>query len=256
MIVAWGEMRGTCFVDSGGDNNNLIDLFLKYEVSFAIRMNVNRGTKDRIVIDERGDKVKMMELWGAVQGITSWNDAKKKKQKLVRLQWRKIFWKHVNKLIPLWMVWSHREGDPDPCVFLTSRSIENESDATKIYEQYFQRGGKEEAIFKCNKAKLGMEKVQLRSFEKVKQLMLIYVLVDQFLTKLHEQALEAGQLLHTFLMAFVRGMQRKITKWAIIDFYDETYSKLERDFFIFRSRFCPSPPSSQLPLFFNQNQIW
>lgn len=156
----------------------------------------------------------------------------------------------------MWMVWSHREGDPNPCVFLTTRKIENESDASEIYHQYFQRGGKEEAIFKCSKAKLGMEQVQLRSFEKVKQLMLVYVLVDQFLAKLHEQAVEIGQLLHTFLTAFVQGAQRKITKWALIDFYDETYANLERDFLLFKRRFWPSPHTSQLPLSINLNQIW
>lgn len=256
LIAAWGEMRGTAFVDSGGDNNRLIELFLKYQGSFAIRMNVNRGTRDRIVLNEQGDQMKMMELWGKVKGITGWHDAKNKKQKLVRLQWRKIWWKHDRELLPMWMVWSHREGDPDPCVFLTTRIIENESDAAKIYKQYFQRGGKEEAIFKCNKAKLGMEKVQLCSFEKVKQLMLIYVLVDQFLAKLHEQALETGHLLHVFLMAFVQGAQRKITKWAIIDFYDDTYTKLERDFLLFKNRFWPSVHASQLSLFFNPNQKW
>lgn len=256
LVSAWGEMRGTAFVDSGGDNNYLIELFLSYEASFAIRMNVNRGKKDRLVINERGDYTKMMELWGEVQGVTAWHDAKRKKQKLVRLQWRKIWWKHEEELIPLFLVWIQREGDPDPCVFLTSRRIENESDAAKVYHQYFQRGGKEEAIFKCNKAKLGMEKVQLCSFEKVKQLMLIYVLVDQFLAKLHEQASAAGQLLHTFLMAFVKGAQRKITKWAIIDFYDDCYAKLERDFLLFKNRFWPSPHPSQLQLFLNLNQIW
>lgn len=256
LIAAWGEMRGTSFVDSGGDNNRLIELFLKYEAAFAIRMNVNRGKQDRIVLNERKDQMKMMELWGKVQGVTVWNDAKKKKQKLVQLQWRKIFWKQGKKSIPMWMVWSHREGDSDPCVFLTSRVIENEANAAKIYHQYFQRGGKEEAIFKCNKTKLGMEKVQLCSFKKVKQMMLIYVLVDQFLSKLHEQALEAGHLLHTFLRAFVQGAQRKITKWAIIDFYDDTYGKLERDFFIFRNRFSSSPPHSQSSLFFNLNEKW
>ena len=245
LVLAWGEMRGTAFVDSGGDNNHLIELLLKYEASFAIRMNVNRGSTDRVMINERGDRMKMMDMWGEVQGITAWHDAKKKKQKLVRLQWRKIFWKSV----PMFLVWSHREGDPDPCVFLTTRHIDNESDAVKVYQQYFQRGGKEEAIFKCNKAKLGMEKVQLCSFEKVKQLMLIYVLVDQFLVKLHEQALKASHLLHTYLMAFIQGAQRKITKWAIVDFYDDTCSKMERDFLTFRNRFCPSPPASQLPSF-------
>lgn len=257
MVSAWGEMRGTSFVDSGGDNNLLIELFLKYQAAFAIRMNVNRGKQDRIVLDERGDQVKMMELWGAeVQGVTGWHDAKEKKQKIVKMKWRKIFWRYGGELIPLWMVWTHREGDHDPCVFLTSRRIGNSSDAEKVYRQYFQRGGKEEAVFKCGKSKLGMEKVQLCSFEKVKKLMLIYVLVDQFLAKLHEQALETGHLLHTFLMAFVHGAQRKITKWAIIDFYDDTCAKLERDFFIFKNRFWPSPPASQLSLFLNINQKW
>lgn len=258
LVSAWGEVRGTAFVDAGGDNNNLIELFLKYEAGFAIRMNVNRGKSDRIVLNERGDAVKMMKLWGDVQGVTAWHDAKKKKQKLVQLQWRKVWWLHgaKNELVPMYMMWSHREGDPDPCVFLTSRRIENESAATKIYEQYFQRGGKEEAIFKCNKAKLGMEKVQLCSFEKVQQLMLIYVLIDQFLVKLHEQSMEAGCLLHTFLTAFVRGAQRKITKWAIIDFYDDTYAKLERDFLFFKNRFRPPIPISQLPLFLNLYEKW
>lgn len=257
MVSAWGEMRGTSFVDSGGDNHLLIELFLKYQAAFAIRMNVNRGKQDRVVLDERGDQTKMMQLWGGeVQGVTGWHDAKEKKQKIVKIKWRKIFWRSKKKLIPLWMVWTHREGDPDACVFLTSRKIENSQEAEKIYRQYFARGGKEEAIFKCNKSKLGMEKVQLCSFEKVKQLMLIYVLVDQFLVKLHEQALEVGHLLHTYLMAFIQGSQRKITKWAIIDFYDDTYTKLERDFFIFRNRFWPSPPASQLQLFSNSSQIW
>jgi hypothetical protein len=257
MISAWGEMRGTSFVDSGGDNNLLIELFLKYQAAFAIRMNVNRGKQDRIVLDERGDEIKMMQLWGGnIQGVTGWHDAKEKKQKIVQIKWCKIFWRFKKELIPLWMVWTHREDDPDPCVFLTSRKIENSLEAEKIYRQYFARGGKQEAIFKCSKSKLGMEKVQLCSFEKVKQLMLIYVLVDQFLVKLHEQALEAGHLLHTYLMAFIQGAQRKITKWAIIDFYDDTCSKLERDFFIFRNRFWPSPPASQLSLFLNSSEKW
>lgn len=257
LIAAWGEMRGTAFVDSGGDNNHLIELFLKYEAGFAIRMNVNRGSKDRIVLNEGGDSMRMMELWdGAVQGMTVWHDSKKRKRKIVQLKWRKIGWPYKKEIIPLWMVWSHRQGDPDPCVFLTSRTITNEFAAAKVYEQYFERGGKEEAVFKCNKAKLGMEKVQLCSFEKVKQFMLIYVLVDQFLSKLNEQALAVGHLLHTFLTAFVQGAQRKITKWAIIDFYDETYAKLERDVFLFRNRFFPSPPASQLSLFLNPSGKW
>jgi hypothetical protein len=256
LFSAWGEIRGTAFVDSGGDNNHLIELFLNYEASFVIRMNVNRGIKDRIVLNERGDEMKMMELWGKIQGFTVWHDVRKKKQKLVQLQWRKIGWKHQKKRIPMWMVWSHRAGDPDPCVFLTTRSIQNESDAAKVYHQYFQRGGKEEAIFKCNKTKLGMEKVQLCSIEKVKQMMLIYVLIDQFLSKLNEQALETGHLLRTFMMAFVQGAQRKITKWAIIDFYDDTYAKLERDFISFKNRFWPSPQAPQLPLLFKTNQKW
>lgn len=256
LIAAWGEIRGTAFVDSGGDNNHLIELFLKYEAGFAIRMNVNRGSKDRLVLNERGDSMKMMDLWGKVQGVTAWHDAKKRKRKLVQLQWRKVWWRHQNKLLPMSMVWSHREGDPDPCVFLTSRAVTNEFAAAKVYEQYFQRGGKEEAVFKCNKTKLGMEKVQLCSFEKVKQFMLIYVLVDQFLAKLQEQALAIGHLLHTFLTAFVQGAQRKITKWAIIDFYDETYAKLEQDSLLFRNRFWPSPPASQLSLFLNPSGKW
>lgn len=258
LIAAWGEVRGTAFVDAGGDNNNLIELFLKYQAGFAIRMNVNRGKSDRIVLNERGDAVKMMELWGEVQGVTVWQDAKKRKRKLVQLQWRKIWWPHGKgkELVPMYMVWSHREGDPDPCVILTTRKIENESSAAKVYHQYFERGGKEEAVFKCNKAKLGMEKVQLCSFEKVRQLMLVYVLVDQFLAKLREQAVEAGCLLHTFLMAFVKGAQRKITKWAIIDFYEDTYTKLERDLLLFKNRFRPPIPISQLSLFLNPSQKW
>lgn len=70
LVSAWGEMKGTVFVDSGGDNNHLIELLLKYEARFAIRMNVNRGTKDRIVLNERGDSIKMMKLWRKIQGIT------------------------------------------------------------------------------------------------------------------------------------------------------------------------------------------
>lgn len=256
LVAAWGEVRGTAFVDSGGDNNNLIELFLKYQAGFAIRMNVNRGKSDRIVLNERGDQMKMMELWGNIQGATCWHDAKKKKQKPVQLQWRKVWWQDGKGLVPMYMVWSYREGDPDPCVFLTTRKIENEWAAAKIYHQYFQRGGKEEAVFKCGKAKLGMEKVQLCSFEKVRCLMLIYVLIDQFLAKLHTQAVVTGSLLHAFLIAFVCGAQRKITKWAIIDFYDETYAKLERDFFLFKNRFCASPPTSQLSLFPNPTQKW
>jgi hypothetical protein len=256
LVESWGEIRGTVFVDSGGDNDKLINLLLKYEACFAIRMNVNRGTKDRVILNERGDKMKMMELWGEAQGVTGWHDVKKKKQKIVQLQWRKIWWEQEGKLIPMWMVWSHREGDPAPCVFLTTRIIKNEADAAKVYQQYFQRGGKEEALFKCGKTKLGMEKVQLCSFEKVDQLMLIYVLIDQFLAKLHEQALEAGHMLHTFLTAFVQGAQRKITKWAIIDFYEDTYATLERDLLIFKNRFWPSPPANQQSLFFYLSEKW
>jgi len=226
LIAAWGEMRGTSFVDMGGDNDRLIGLFLDYEASFAIRMNVNRGNKDRIVFNEDGEKTRMMDLWGKIQGFTVWKDAKKKKKKIVQLQWRKIFLKRKKEFVPMYMVWSHREGDPDPCVFLTSRNIENESEAENVYRQYFQRGAKEEALFKCGKTKLGMEKVQLCSFEKVKQLMCIYVLIDQFLTKLNEAAREAGNLLHAFLKAFLQGAQRKITKWSIIDFYYDMPGRL------------------------------
>lgn len=257
LVSAWGEMRGTFFVDSGGDNNYLIQLFLKYQAGFAIRMNVNRGVKDRIILNERGDSVKMMEQWeGPVQGMAVWHDAKKKKQKIVQLRWRKTWWKYQKERIPMWMVWSHREGDPDPCVFLTSVAVENEAAAEKIYRKYFERGGKEEAIFKCHKSKLGMEEIQLCSFEKVKQVMFIYALIDQFLAKLHEQAMEIGHLLHTFMTNFVKGSQRKITKWSIIDFYHDIYSKLERDLLSFRTAFCPSPPPSQLSLSFDQPQIW
>jgi len=39
----------------------------------------------------------------------------------------------------------HREGDPHPAVFLTTRKIQNEEDSKKIYRQYFDRGS-EEAI--------------------------------------------------------------------------------------------------------------
>ncbi len=255
MISAWGEMRGTAFVDSGGDNNRLIELFLRYEMGFAIRMNVNRGAMDRVVFDERGDRMKMMELWGETQGVTAWHDAGKKKRKLVRLQWRRVFMDRKNP-VPLWLVRAHREGDPDPCVFLTSRTITDSSEAARVYEQYFQRGGKEEAVFKCHKDKLGMEKVRLCSFEKTKQLMLIYVLADQFLAGLHEQALQAGHLLYTFLTAFVQGTQRKITKWAIIDFYDHAWSILERDFLLFKNRFRPPDGAYRLPLFFNLNEKW
>lgn len=192
----------------------------------------------------------MMELWDKPQGMTVWNDAKQKKKKLVQLQWRKIFWKYKNEKVPMYMVQSHRDGDPDPCVFLTSRIVESEFDATEVYRQYFQRGGKEEALFKCSKDKLGMEDVQLCSFEKVKQLMLIYVLIDQFLAKLHEQALKAGELIHIFMISFLLGAQRKITKWAVIDFYTDTSAKLERNLLLFKNRFRPSPPTSQLSLIF------
>lgn len=96
-LTAWGEMRGTYFIDSDGDNNRLIELFLEYEASFAIRMNVNRKEKDHIVFDERGDQMKMMEIWGKVQGLTGWHDSKNKKQKVLQLQWRKIFFTFQEK---------------------------------------------------------------------------------------------------------------------------------------------------------------
>ena len=256
LSAAWGEIRGTGFVDSGGDNNRLIGLFLEFEMSFVIRMNVNRGSKDRVVLDERGDRVKMMELWGKTLGVCGWTDAKGKKRKIVRLQWRKIYMTHQKKSVPLWLVRCHREGDPDPCVFLTSRSIDNVSDAEKVYRQYFERGGKEEAVFKLHKEKLGMEKVQLCSLKKVKQLMLVYVLADQLLAKLQEEALEAGKLLHTFLVSFLRGVQRRITKWAVIDFYDHTCAFLERDLLQFRNRFRPSVSRFQLSLFPDLNEKW
>lgn len=256
LIAAWGEMRGTSFVDMGGDNDRLIGLFLDYEASFAIRMNVNRGKQDRIVFDEDGEETRMMDLWGKIQGFTVWNDAKKKKKKIVQLQWKKIFLKRKKEFVPMHMVWSHREGDPNPCVFLTSRNIENESEAKNVYHQYFQRGGKEEALFKCGKAKLGMEKVQLCSFEKVKQLMCIYVLIDQFLTKLNEAAREAGNLLHTFLRAFLQGAQRKITKWSIIDFYYDNWTKMERQILLFRSGYSPPPAKNQLSLYSLTPEKW
>lgn len=250
MGEAWGEIRGTIFLDAGADNNNEIDKLLDYETSFVVRMNVNRGKSDRIIFDEDKVKTKMMDVWTEPQGFTVWKDRKKKKTKIVRLQWRKIFWKYKKGLIPMYLVWAHRQDDPKPVVFLTTRKIEDEASAEKIYHQYFDRG-KEEAVFKCHKDKLGMEMVRLRSFEKVKKLMMIYVLVDQLLSKLRYEAAKLGTVLNMLLKSFLKGTQRIIGKWSIIDWYDDHYKNLERETIIFHRRYPPPHLIFQASLFSN-----
>lgn len=248
---AWGEIRGTLFVDTGGDNHKKINTLLDYETSFVIRMNVNRGKSDRIIFDEEKEKIKMMDGWDReAQGFTVWKDRKEKKQKIVQLQWRKIYWKYKNTLIPMCLVWAHREDDPHPVVFLTTRKIEDEAAAEKVYRQYFNRGS-EEAVFKCHKEKLGMEKVRLRSFEKVKKLMMIYVLVDQLLSKLRLEAAKLGTVLNILLKSFLKGTQRVIGKWSVIDWYDDYYKNLEREFIIFKHRYPPPDVIFQASLFLN-----
>jgi hypothetical protein len=260
LVMAWGELRGTFIFDQGADNNRFIDLLVKYEASFTIRLNVNRGVKDRIVINENEDgikeKVKMMELFsGKIQGVTGWKNRKTKEQKVVQLQWKQILWLSKGEEIPLTLVWCHREGDPSPVVFLTSRSITDAEVAAKVYQQYFSRSS-EEAIFKCHKEKLGMEKIQLRSFHKIQQMMCFYVLVDQFLAKLREEALKVGSLIATLVKSFLQGEQRKITKWSIVDWYIDTWSKLERQTIKFRKRFRRRYDPNQLSLYFNFNEKW
>ncbi len=247
---AWGEVRGTLFIDAGGDNRKKINKLLDYETSFVVRMNVNRGERDRIIYDEEQYETKMMDLWREPQGITVWKDKKEKKTKLVPLQWRKIYWKYKKELIPMYLVWAHREGDPNPAVFLTTRKIEDEAAAEKVYHQYFDRGS-EEAVFKCHKEKLGMEKVRLRSFEKVKKLMMIYVLTDQLLTRIKLEATKLGTLLNMLLKSFLKGTQRIIGKWSVIDWYNDHYKSLEREFIKSRRRYPPTNAILQPSLFSN-----
>jgi len=247
---AWGEVRGTLFVDTGGDNRKKINKLLDYETGFVVRMNVNRGDRDRVLFDEEKQKTKMMALWNKPQGFTVWKDKKEKKTKVVQLQWRKVCWEYEKELIPMYLVWAHREGDPSPVVFLTTRKIENEATAEKVYHQYFGRGS-EEAVFKCHKEKLGMEKVRLRSFEKVKKLMMVYVLVDQLLTKLKSEATKLGTLLNMLLKSFLKGTQRIIGKWSVIDWYDDYYKNPERETVRFRRRYPPPEAIFQASLFPN-----
>jgi hypothetical protein len=117
-------------------------------------------------------------------------------------------------------------------------------------QQYFDRGS-EEAVFKCHKEKLGMEKVRLRSFEKVKKMMMIYVLVDQLLCKLKTEAARLGSILNMLLKAFLKGTQRIICKWSVIDWYDDLYQNLERQFIIYRRRYPPPHAIFQASLFSN-----
>lgn len=256
MMNAWGEIKGTLFFDAGADNDRIIRTLIDFEAAFAIRMNVNRGTKDRIFLDEENEEVKMMDLWKKeAMGMTVWEDKKRKKKKMVQLQWRKVFKKIKGEIIPLSLVWCHREGDPNPVVFLTSRMTESESDAAKVYRQYFDRG-KEEAVFKCHKNKLGMEDVQLESFEKIKQFMLLYVLADQLLYKFHCLALEDGHTIHMLITAFIKGEQRQITKWAVIDWYNDEWSNAERQILYFLCRYPPPEANIQASLFSNLIQKW
>lgn len=256
LMSAWGEIRGTIFLDAGADNSEEINLLLKYEASFAIRMNSKRGERDRIFLNEDFEGQKMMDLWGKkAQGITVWQGTKREKQKLVPLQWRKVWWKYRKEYIPLFFVWCHRENDPHPTVFLTTRVIENEAQATKLYHQYFGRG-EEEAVFKCHKDKLGMEKVQLQSFEKVKNLMLLYVLVDQLLSRIECEAKRKQSIRNILMVHFLRTEQREITKWSIVDWYHEYFTQLERSYILFRRRY-PSPEAkNQLQLCSLAHEKW
>ena len=255
--IAWGGLLGSWYFDEGNDSNKKIDLCLNYEMTFTIRMNVNRGNQDRIMELPDGERVKMMELWGEkAQGMTMWQSKRKKKDKrLVQLQWRQITWRHQGEVLPLYLVWFHREGDPRPGVFLTSQTIENEARAAKVYHGYFDRG-KEEAGFKRDKFKLGMEKVQLRSIQRTKQLMKVYVLVDQLLSKIYLTILEMDNFIYDLLKGFLKGTQRTITKWSIADWYDALCSQMEHEFIRFKRRYPPGQANSQPSLFPNPLQIW
>lgn len=254
--LAFGEIKGTFFFDKGADSDNMIDKNIEHEASFVIRMNTNRGTKDRIFLNGNSEEIKMMDIWEnkKVQGFTTWQDKKKRKnKKIVQLKWEKIFWKKGNKkskkLIPLTLIWCHRKDDKEPAVFLTSRSINNESDAIKVYHQYFARG-QEEACFKFHKDKLGMEKVRLQSFQKVKQLMLLYVFVDQVISNLRLRAIEIGTLLYSLIKDFLKGNQRTINKWSVVDFYNYIFSLKDAKPINCRRRFPPDKSAPQLALAF------
>lgn len=255
--ATWGGILGTWFFDEGNDSDKKVALALDYEMTFVIRMNVNRGAKDRIVEIEEEEKVKMMGLWGEkAQGMTTWQGQEKRgRRRLVPLQWRRIIWNHNGERLSLYLVWCHRKGDPRPAVFLTSRKIEDEAAAAKVYHEYFNRG-KEEAGFKKDKTKLGMEKVQLRSLEKIRQLMKVYVLVDQLLSRIYLNSLKREVFIHDLLKGFLAGTQRTITKWAIVDWYDDLHYHLEREMIRFRRRYPPAQATSQLSLFPSPIKKW
>ena len=255
--IAWGGLLGSWYFDAGNDSNKKIELCMNHEMTFTIRMNVNRGNQDRIIELPDGERVKMMELWGErAQGMTIWQSKRKKKDKrLVQLQWKKIVWRREGEPVPLYLVWCHREGDPRPAVFLTSRTITDEAGASLIYHGYFDRG-KEEAGFKQDKFKLGMEKVQLRSIQRTKQLMKVYVLVDQLLSKIYLNIFELSNFIPGLLKSFLEGTQRAITKWAVVDWYDALCHQMEREFIRFRRRYPPRQANSQPSLFPNPLQIW
>jgi len=238
LFDSWGEIRGTLFFDAGGDNDNLIKILLKKEATFVIRMNSNRGARDRIFFDEEKNPVKMMS-WSEPQGMTIWQNKKKRGDKrIVQLSWRKVYREYNGKMILLYLVKARRDGDPNPVVFLTNRCIECESEAAKVYHQYFKRG-LEEAVFKCHKDKLGMEKIQLESFEKVKQFLLLYVLADQFLYKLHKAALKVGSIIYGLIKAFLGCEQRSVNKWAVIDWFTHFYLFSERKYKRPKHRYRP-----------------
>jgi hypothetical protein len=256
MQNAWGEIRGTLFFDAGADSDLTLQTLIDAEAPFCIRMNVNRGEKDRIFLNEEGEAVKMMDLWRKeAQGMAVWKDKKGKKTKIVQLSWTKAHKEIRGELTPLYLVRCHRGGDPDPCVFLTGRAIETEADAAKIYHQYFARGA-EEAVFKCHKDKLGMEEVQLQSLNKIKQMMWLYALADQLLYKLHCMALEVKSTVQMMVSAFLKGTQRAITKWAMIDWYDEYWGKMERLTFRLKCRYPPPDADVGRILFFNPAEKW
>lgn len=251
MQNAWGEIRGTLFFDTGADGDPTMETLMEFEASFCIRMNVNRGSRDRLFLDEQGEEIRMMDLWKKnVQGVSVWRDKKEKKEQIVQLKWAKVYKKINKQTIPLYLVWCHRAGDKDPCVFLATRIIETEAAAQMIYHQYFARGG-EEAVFKCHKTKLGMEEVQLQSLDKVKALAHLYVLVDQLLYKLHCMALDIKNTVHLMIKAFLKGVQRSINKWTIIDWYDECWQKMERLTFRLKCRYPPPDGDVRMTLFFN-----
>jgi len=81
-------------------------------------------------------------------------------------------------------------------------------------------------------------------------------LVDQLLSKIYLTIFELGNFIYGLLKSFLKGAQKAVTKWAVVDWYDALCHQMERESIRFRRRYSPGQANSKPSLFPNPLQIW